>query len=124
MWSQGIGVQDGVIAPFEITRPDRSKLVQILVYEVLELVHIGLVPEEVYKVCQLVLSTSLLKFLLQLLFVNEGQQMVLVQNVSGHALLANQLLMWRQTCDGAPKATRIWLFESNRALLHFLLRFL
>ena len=105
MWSQGIGVQDGVIAfSFEITRSSRSKLIQILVYEVLELVHISLVSKEIYKVCQLVLSTSLLKFLLQLLLVNQGQQMVLVQNVRGHTLLADQLLIWHQTCYGAPEA--------------------
>ena len=71
MRPQGISVQDGVIAfSFEIARSSRSKLIQIVVYEVLELVHIGLVPKEIYKVCQLVLSTGLLKFLLQLLFVN------------------------------------------------------
>ena len=71
MRSQGISVQDGVIAfSFEIARSSRSELIQIVVYEVLELVHIGLVPKEIDKVCQLVLSASLLKFLLQLLFVN------------------------------------------------------
>ena len=94
MCSQGVGVQDGIIAFFfQITGSRRSELVQILVYEVLELVHVGLVPKEVYKVCQLVLSAGLLKFLLQLLFVNKGEEMVLGQNAGGHALLADQLLV-------------------------------
>ena len=124
MSSEGIGVQDRVVASFETTRSVWSELAQILVDEVLELVDIGLVPEEVNKVCQLVLPASLLKFLLQLLFVNQPQQVVLVQNASGHALLASQVLMWRQTCDRAPKATRVRLFQRSRPLLQFLLHFL
>ena len=59
MCSQGIGVLVGVIAPVGMTWPNRSKLVQILLYEVLKLVHVVLVPKEVHKVCQLVLSTGL-----------------------------------------------------------------
>ena len=123
MCSQGIGVLVGVIAPVGMTWPNRSKLVQILLYEVLELVHVVLVPKEVHKVCQLVLSTGLQKFLLQLLFVNQGQQIILVQNGSRHALLVNQLLIWGQVIDCIPLATRIRLFESYKARLLFLLHF-
>ena len=89
---QGIGVQNRVVTfAFELSRARLCELAQVVVDEVLELVHIGLVSEEFYEVCQLVLSTCLLKFLLQLLLVDESEQVVPLQDVRGHALLADQL---------------------------------
>ena len=51
MWPQGISVQYGVIAfSFEISRSSLSKLIQIVVYEVLELVNIDQVPKEIKSI--------------------------------------------------------------------------